>query len=47
METEDIDTTKWAAVEAVGSSALVITDYDIDAERIIEEIVSTDVTPSV
>ncbi len=47
LETEDIDTTKWAAVEAVGSSALVITDYDIDAERIIEEIVSTDVTPSV
>ena len=47
LETEDLNTTKWAALEAVGSSALVITDYDIDAERIIEEAVSTDPTPTV
>lgn len=47
LETEDIDATKWAAVEAVGSNALVVTDYDIDAERIIQEAVSTDATPTV
>ncbi len=50
LETADIEVTKWAAVEAVGSNALVITDYDIDAERIIREIeeaVSTDPTPTV
>ncbi len=47
LETADITVTKWAAVEAVGSHALVITDYDIDAERIIEEAVSTDPTPTV
>ena len=50
LETADIESTKWAAVEAVGSKALVVTDYDIDAERIIQEIeeaVASDPSPTV
>lgn len=47
LETEDIEATKWAAVEAVGGQAFVLTDYDINADRIIEEAVSTDATPNV
>ncbi len=37
LETADIETAKWAAVEAVGSDALLVTDYDIDVEPIIAE----------
>lgn len=47
VETSDLTATKWAAVEAVGSNALVITDYDIDVEPIIADAVSTDTTPNV
>ena len=50
LETADVEATKWAAVEAVGGSALVITDYDIDYERIIREIeeaVASDPTSTV
>ena len=38
LETADLEVAKWAAVEAVGSDALLITDYDIDVEPIIAEI---------
>ena len=37
-----METTKWAAVEAVGSNAIVITDYDIETDRIIDEAVSAE-----
>ena len=47
LETSDVAATKWAALEAVGSNALVITDYDIDADRIIEQAVATEDTPTV
>ena len=42
LETSDLETTKWAAVEAVGSNAIVITDYDIETDRIIDEAVSAE-----
>lgn len=38
LETADLEVAKWAAVAAVGSDALLITDYDIDVEPIIAEI---------
>ena len=47
VETSDLTSTKWAAVEAVGSNALVITDYDIDVEPIIADAVSAENTPNV
>lgn len=37
LETSDLEVAKWAAVAAVGSDALLITDYDIDVEPIIAE----------
>ena len=47
LETSDLETTKWAAVEAVGSNAVVITDYDIEADRIIDEAVSAEESETV
>ena len=47
LETADLETTKWAAIEAVGSNALVVTDYEIDVEPIIANAVDTESTPTV
>ena len=47
IETGDLEACKWAAVEAVGGDALVITDYDIDVEPIIAAAVSTEDSPTV
>ncbi len=39
LESADLVVTKWAAVEAVGGDALLISDYDIDVEPIIQQAV--------
>ncbi len=46
LESADLVVTKWAAVEAVGGDALLISDYDIDVEPIIQSVVGpeTDTT---
>ena len=38
-ESADLVVTKWAAVEAVGGDAMLISDYDIDVEPIIQQAV--------
>ena len=40
LESADMVVTKWAAVEAVGGDALLITDHDIDVEPIIQQAVA-------
>jgi len=47
VESGDIVLTKWAAVEAVGGDALLITDHDIDVEPIIQQAVGTDTETTV
>ncbi len=47
LETSDMTVTKWAAVEAVGGDALLITDHEIDVEPIIEQAVASDASPTV
>lgn len=42
LETADLEMSKWAAIAAVGSDALLITDYDIDVETIIAQIQSAE-----
>ncbi len=42
LESADVVVTKWAAVEAVGGDALLITDHDIDVEPIIQQAVGTE-----
>lgn len=42
LESGDVTVTKWAAVEAVGGDALLITDHDIDVEPIIQQAVATE-----
>lgn len=42
LESSDMTVTKWAAVEAVGGDALLITDHEIDMEPIIERAVAND-----
>lgn len=39
LESADMVVTKWAAVEAVGGDALLITDHEIDVEPIIQQAV--------
>ena len=40
QETGDLSVAKWAAVEAVGGNALLISDFDIDVEPIINQAVA-------
>ena len=40
LETGDLNVAKWAAVEAVGGDALLISDFDIDVEPIINEVMT-------
>ena len=40
LETGDLNVAKWAAVEAVGGNALLISDFDIDVEPIINQAVA-------
>ena len=47
VESADLVVTKWAAVEAVGGDALLISDYDIDVEPIIQNAVGPDAGSSV
>jgi hypothetical protein len=47
LETADMVVTKWAAVEAVGGDAMLITDHEIDVERIIGEAVASDASSTV
>ena len=47
LETADMVVTKWAAVEAVGGDAMLITDHEIDVEPIIEEAVASEATSTV
>jgi hypothetical protein len=42
LESSDMTVTKWAAVEAVGGDALLITDHEIDVEPIIEQAVANE-----
>ena len=42
LETGDLDAAKWAAVEAVGGTALLISDFDIDVEPIINQAVAAE-----
>lgn len=42
LETGDITSAKWAAVEAVVGDALLISDFDIDVEPIISEAVAAE-----
>jgi len=39
LESADLVVTKWAAVEAVGGDAMLITDHEIDVEPIIQQAV--------
>lgn len=47
LESEDMIVTKWAAVEAVGGDAILISDYDIDVEPIIQQAVASETSPNV
>jgi len=47
LESADMLVTKWAAVEAVGGDALLITDHEIDVEPIIAEAVASESTSTV
>lgn len=47
LESEDAVVTKWAAVEAVGGDAMLISDYDIDVEPIIEQAIASEPTSTV
>lgn len=47
LESADTVVTKWAAVEAVGGDAMLISDYDIDVEPIIEQAIASEPTPTV
>lgn len=47
LETADLAVAKWAALEAVSSNALLITDHDIDVESIIANAVDAETTPTV
>ena len=47
LESADIVVTKWAAVEAVGGDALLITDHEIDVEPIIQQVVGPQANPTV
>lgn len=47
LESADLVVTKWAAVEAVGGDALLITDHDIDVEPIIQQAVGPVADPTV
>lgn len=47
LESADMVVTKWAAVEAVGGDALLITDHEIDVEPIIAEAVASETTSTV
>ncbi len=42
QETGDLSVAKWAAVEAVGGNALLISDFDIDVEPIINQAVTAE-----
>jgi len=42
LETGDLTAAKWAAVEAVGGDALLISDFDIDVEPIINQAVAAE-----
>lgn len=47
LESADMVVTKWAAVEAVGGDAMLITDHDIDVEPIIQQAVASEDTTTV
>ena len=47
LESADVVVTKWAAVEAVGGDALLITDHEIDVEPIIQQAVGPEANPTV
>ncbi len=47
LETADMVVTKWAAVEAVGGDAILITDHEIDVKPIIEQAVASEATSTV
>ena len=47
LESADIVVTKWAAVEAVGGDALLISDYDIDMEPIIQQAIGPEADTTV
>lgn len=40
LETGDLHVAKWAAVEAVGGDALLLSDFNIDVEPIINDAVA-------
>jgi len=42
VETGDLSVAKWAAVEAVGGDALLLSDFDIDVEPIINQAVAVE-----
>ena len=42
LETGDVTVAKWAAVEAVGGDALLISDFDIDVEPIINQAMAAE-----
>jgi len=47
LETGDLNVAKWAAVEAVGGGAVLISDFDIDVEPIINEAMAAQSQQSV
>lgn len=47
LESADLIVTKWAAVEAVGGDAMLISDHDIDVEPIVQQAVASESTSTV
>ena len=47
LETGDLTVAKWTAVEAVGGDALLISDFDIDVEPIINQVMAAETQSNV
>lgn len=47
LESADLVVTKWAAVEAVGGDAILISDHNIDVEPIVQRAVASESTSTV
>jgi len=47
LESADMVVTKWAAVEAVGGDAMLISDHEIDVEPLIQQAVASEGTSTV
>lgn len=47
LESADMVVTKWAAVEAVGGDAILISDHEIDVEPIVQQAVASERTSTV